>query len=199
MFRIVREPIDPRALETAIRAGDGGVVTFLGIVRDADDDGKPVSALEYEAFEPMALREFESIASEARERFGDVRVAIVHRVGDVRVGEIAVAVLASAAHRGAAFEACRYAIDELKRRAPIWKKERYADGSARWRATNPGEQGRAFSHLGASAIRVAVLWYEPRRPRGVCVIAGHGYSSSKQNLDFLCSFLGEPRFRRLQP
>ncbi len=138
VFRIVREPIEPNALETAIRAGDGGVVTFLGIVRDSDDEGKPVSALEYEAFEPMALREFEIIASEARARFGDVRVAIAHRVGEVRAGEISVAVLASAGHRGAAFEACRYAIDEVKSRAAIWKRELYADGSARWRATNPG-------------------------------------------------------------
>ncbi|MGB6519569.1 MAG: molybdenum cofactor biosynthesis protein MoaE, partial [Candidatus Cybelea sp.] len=138
VFRIVREPIEPNALEAAIRAGDGGVVTFLGIVRDSDDAGKPVSALEYEAFESMALREFEIIASEARERFGDVRVAIVHRVGEVRAGEISVAVLASAGHRGAAVEACRYAIDEVKSRATIWKRERYADGSARWRATNPG-------------------------------------------------------------
>jgi molybdopterin synthase catalytic subunit len=138
VFRIEREPIEPNVFEAAIRAGDGGVVTFLGIVRDSDDEGKTVSALEYEAFEPMALREFEIIASEARERFGDVHVAIVHRVGEVRAGEISVAVLASAGHRGAAFEACRYAIDEVKSRAAIWKRERYADGSARWRATNPG-------------------------------------------------------------
>jgi molybdopterin synthase catalytic subunit len=138
VFRIVREPIEPNALEAAIRGGDGAVVTFLGIVRESDDRGKPVSALEYEAYESMALREFEIIASEARERFGDVRVAIVHRVGEVCAGEISVAVLASAGHRGAAFEACRYAIDEVKSRAAIWKRERYADGSARWRATNPG-------------------------------------------------------------
>lgn len=135
MFRIVNEPIEPRSLESAIRSGDGGVVTFLGIVRDLDDDGKLVSALDYEAFETMALREFEIIASEARDRFGDVRLAIVHRVGEVRAGEISVAVLAAAGHRGDAFDACRYAIDELKSRAAIWKRERYADGSARWRAT----------------------------------------------------------------
>ncbi len=138
MFRIVSEPIEPRALEKIVRAADGGVVTFLGIVRDAAADGKQVSALEYEAFEPMALREFERIAGEARDRFGDVRVAIVHRVGEVCVGEISVAVLAAAAHRRSAFEACSYAIDQVKRRAPIWKQERYADGTAEWRA---GEQG----------------------------------------------------------
>ncbi len=138
MFRIVREAIEPYALEQIARSTDGGIVTFLGIVRDAAEDGKRVSALTYEAFEPMALREFEDIASEARDRFGEVRMAIVHRVGEVRVGEISVAVLAAAAHRDAAFDACRYAIDQLKRRAPIWKQERYADGTAQWRA---GEQG----------------------------------------------------------
>lgn len=138
MFRIVSEPIEAHVLERIVRTGDGGVVTFLGIVRDTADDGKRVRALRYEAFEPMALREFEVIASETRDRFGDVRIAIVHRIGEVRVGEISVAVLAAAAHRGAAFDACCYAIDQLKARAPIWKQERYVDGTAEWRA---GEQG----------------------------------------------------------
>jgi molybdopterin synthase catalytic subunit len=134
MFRIVREPIEQHALETVVRSGDGGVVTFLGIVREDADDGRLVSALRYEAFESMALREFEAIAQEVRERFGDVRVAIVHRIGELRVGEISVAVLAAAAHRAPAFNACRYAIDQVKQRAPIWKQERYADGSALWKA-----------------------------------------------------------------
>jgi molybdopterin synthase catalytic subunit len=135
MFAIVTEPIEPRALESIVRASDGGVATFLGIVRADGENGRIVSGLWYEAFEPMALREFETIAGEARDRFGDVRVAIVHRVGELRVGEISVAVLAAAAHRAAAFDACRYAIEELKRRAPIWKKERYAGGDAQWQAT----------------------------------------------------------------
>ncbi len=133
MFAIVRATIDPRAFEDATRPGDGGSVTFLGIVRGNDEDGRIVNGLSYEAFEPLAMDEFEKIAGEARERFGDVAFTIVHRIGEIGVGEVAVAVVASAAHRGAAFDACRYAIDELKRRAPIWKKERYADGSARWR------------------------------------------------------------------
>ncbi len=136
MFRIVTDPIDPQQLATAAGTGPGGIVTFLGIVRDVADDGRRVTALRYEAFEPMALREFETIADEARERFGDVVLAIVHRVGEVTVGEIAVAVLAAARHRAAAFDACRYAIDQLKERAPIWKREHYADGTAAWR---PGE------------------------------------------------------------
>jgi molybdopterin synthase catalytic subunit len=134
VFGIVRGPIEPRLLEEAI-GRDGAVVTFCGIVRDATADGRAVSALEYEAFEPMALREFERIAREACGRFGGARVAIVHRVGEVAAGEISVVVLAAAAHRAEAFDACRYAIDELKARAPIWKRERYADGGTQWRAT----------------------------------------------------------------
>jgi molybdopterin synthase catalytic subunit len=135
MFRIVTDPIEPRALEEVVCVGDGGVVTFFGIVRADADDGRRVSGLWYEAHEAMAIQEFEAIAGEARDRFGGVCMAIVHRIGELRVGEISVAVLAAAAHRGAAFDACRYAIDQLKRRAPIWKKERYADGAAEWKAT----------------------------------------------------------------
>jgi molybdopterin synthase catalytic subunit len=132
VFSIVSDPIDVRSLEQVVRTGDGGVVTFLGIVRDDAGDGRAVSALEYEAFESMAVHEFETIAREAQDRFGDVRLAIVHRVGKLGVGEVSVAVLAAAAHRAQAFEACRYAIDQLKHRAPIWKKECYADGGAQW-------------------------------------------------------------------
>ena len=138
MFRIVTDPIDAESLRQIVRRGDGGVATFLGAVREDADDGRPVSALWYEAHETMATLEFETIANEARERFGNVRIAIVHRVGEVRVGEVSVAVLAAAPHRAAAFDACRYAIDELKRRAPIWKKEQYVDGAAEWRASGQG-------------------------------------------------------------
>jgi molybdopterin synthase catalytic subunit len=133
MLAVVRGPIEPRELEKEIRAGDGGAVTFLGIVRGRADDGRTVRGLSYEAFEPLATAEFEKIAGEARERFGNVALTIVHRIGELGVGEISVAVVASAPHRAAAFDACRYAIDELKLRAPIWKKESYDDGSARWR------------------------------------------------------------------
>ncbi|HVN68511.1 MAG TPA: molybdenum cofactor biosynthesis protein MoaE [Candidatus Binatia bacterium] len=136
MFRIVAEPIVPADLERVVRAGDGGVVTFLGIVRGRAHDGAAVRSLWYEAYEAMALAEFERIEAEARERFGDVRLAIVHRVGEVAVGEISVAVLAAAAHRAEAFLACRYAIDELKLRAAIWKQERYAAGGAAWSETH---------------------------------------------------------------
>ena len=133
MFEITKETIDPRTLEAAVRTDAcGGVVTFLGVVRERASDGRDVSGLEYEAHESMALAEFETIAAEVRERFAGVRLGIVHRVGPLDVGEIAVAVCAAAAHRASAFNACEYAIDELKARAPIWKKERYRDGSGEW-------------------------------------------------------------------
>ncbi|MEO9170083.1 MAG: molybdenum cofactor biosynthesis protein MoaE [Candidatus Baltobacteraceae bacterium] len=133
MFAIVREPIDPRALEAGVAdASYGGIVTFLGVVRNRANDGETVTGLSYEAYAPMALDEFRSIAAEASERFGEVSLAIVHRVGDLAVGEIAVAVVAGARRRGVAFDACSFAIDALKARAPIWKKERYAGGTGTW-------------------------------------------------------------------
>jgi molybdopterin synthase catalytic subunit len=139
MFAIVRAPIDPARLDAAVRDDVfGAVVSFLGIVRERADDGRPVHGLEYEAYDAMALAEFEKIAGEAYQRFGDVRLAIVHRAGRLKVGEIAVAVVVGSPHRGAAFDACEYAIDEVKSRVPIWKKELYADGEARWKANACG-------------------------------------------------------------
>jgi molybdopterin synthase catalytic subunit len=141
VLHIVREPIDPHAVEAAVRSeSNGGIVTFLGIVRDRADDGQPVTGLQYEAYDDLALAEFGAIVEEARERFGDVRISAVHRVGDLRVGEIAVAVCVAAAHRAEAFAACRYTIDELKRRAPIWKKELYAGGGGEWKANAYGHE-----------------------------------------------------------
>ncbi|HEY2554784.1 MAG TPA: molybdenum cofactor biosynthesis protein MoaE [Candidatus Cybelea sp.] len=127
-------PVDPRSLNALASDAHGGIVTFLGVVRNRSDDGRAVAGLTYEAYEAPALREFETIANEARERFGEVRLAIVHAVGELDVGAVAVAVAAAAEHRSAAFDACRYAIDELKRRAPIWKKERYTGGDSRWKS-----------------------------------------------------------------
>jgi molybdopterin synthase catalytic subunit len=131
--RIVRGPVDVRELNEMTDDGHGGTVRFLGIVRGSSD-GRTVAGLSYEAYDAMALRVFDTIASEARERFGDVLLTIVHATGELKVGDVAVAVVAAAAHRAEAFDACRYAIDELKQRAPIWKQERYADGETRWRS-----------------------------------------------------------------
>ena len=133
LFAIVRDPIDPRTLEGVVWSeACGGVAMFLGVVRDHAHDGRGVTGLSYEAHEAMALAEFAAIAGEAGERYPGLRLGIVHRVGDLRIGEIAVAVCAASAHRAQAFDGCRYAIDELKARAPIWKKERYADGTGDW-------------------------------------------------------------------
>jgi molybdopterin synthase catalytic subunit len=104
-----------------------------------------VLALDYEAYEPLARRVMDEIAEEIEQRFGVRRIALVHRVGHVPLGEASVAVVVAAPHRGAAFDACRYAIDELKARAPIWKSERFADGSV-WigqpARVNAGPEGR---------------------------------------------------------
>jgi len=133
LFAIVRDPIDPRTLEAAVwTEACGGVAIFLGVVREHAGDGRPVSGLTYEAHEAMALAEFAAIAHEVSEKFAGVRLGIVHRVGELRVGEIAVAVCTASPHRAQAFDACRYAIDELKARASIWKKEHYTDGTGEW-------------------------------------------------------------------
>jgi len=143
MFAIVREPIDVAAVARDVRTeGCGAVVTFAGVVRDTSDDERPVTGLSYEAHESMAAQEFERIAAEARDRFGPCAIAVVHRIGDLQVGDVSVAVAVAAPHRGAAFDACEYAIDELKRRAPIWKKEHYAAGDSEWR-TNPDRPASA--------------------------------------------------------
>lgn len=129
MFELSTQPIDLAVLERRVRTDAcGAVVTFAGVVRERSDDERFVTGLSYEAHEAMALAEFARIAGEARERFGPCEIAVVHRTGDLRIGEVAVAVVVASAHRGAAFDACEYVIDELKQRAPIWKKEQYADG-----------------------------------------------------------------------
>ena len=114
----------------------GGIVTFEGVVRD-HSGGRPVLSLEYEAYPALAVREGERILAEARERFAVEAAAAVHRTGHLALGETAVWVGVAAAHRGAAFEACRYVIDELKARVPIWKREHYADGPAEWVGVPP--------------------------------------------------------------
>jgi len=132
MFRISTESIDPAALEAALSDPRAGAcVAFSGWVRNAND-GQPVLSLEYEAFAPLAEKEGERILAEAREKFALLGAAAVHRVGHLQIGDAAVWVGVTAAHRGAAFDGCRYIIDELKARVPIWKKEHYASGASAW-------------------------------------------------------------------
>lgn len=125
---VVRDPIDVAALSLAEPA-DGALCVFTGVVRN-HNDGKSVLYLEYEGYEEMVVGIFADIESEAKTRFGVTRVRIVHRLGRMEIGETSVAVAVSSPHRGEAFEACRFAIDTLKHKAPIWKKEFYADGSS---------------------------------------------------------------------
>ncbi|MFO7286676.1 MAG: molybdenum cofactor biosynthesis protein MoaE [Gammaproteobacteria bacterium] len=131
-FAIRSTPIDPRALEERLRdARAGACVTFEGWVRN-HQDGHEVTLLEYEAHEPIAVAEGEKIIAEAKQRFDVLEILAEHRVGRLEIGDCAVWVGVSAAHRGAAFDACRYVIDEIKHRVPIWKKEHYADGASGW-------------------------------------------------------------------
>jgi molybdopterin synthase catalytic subunit len=107
---------------------DGAVVVFEGIVRN-QSGGRPTTHLEYEAYEPMALEKMRAIAEEARARFAIDQIAVVHRLGRLEIGETSVLIAVSSAHRAAAFDACRFAIDTLKRTVPIWKKEYFSDGA----------------------------------------------------------------------
>jgi adenylyltransferase/sulfurtransferase len=131
-FRFSHEPLDPAALAQELRdPACGGYASFEGWVRN-HNEGLEVNHLEYEAFEPLALKEAERIMAEAVERFGIEHAACVHRVGDLAIGDLAVWVGASARHRHEAFLACRYIIDEVKHRVPIWKKEHYVNGDSGW-------------------------------------------------------------------
>ncbi|MCL4821028.1 MAG: molybdenum cofactor biosynthesis protein MoaE [Vicinamibacteria bacterium] len=127
MSRLVRAPIDLAAL-CATEPRDGALALFVGVVRD-ENQGRPVARLEYEAYEEMAEAELERVEQETRARFPVTDVRLVHRLGPLAIGEASVAVAVSSPHRGEAFTACRFAIDTLKKRVPIWKKEFYADGA----------------------------------------------------------------------
>jgi molybdopterin synthase catalytic subunit len=127
-IRIGREPLDLAAIEASVAdPAAGATVTFVGVTR-RENAGRKVIRLEYEAYEPMALREMRKIAEEAGRRFAVSRVAISHRIGVVEIGQASVAIAVSAPHRGAAFDACRFAIDRLKEIVPIWKKEHFEGG-----------------------------------------------------------------------
>jgi len=132
---LTREPFDAQALIAAAkRPENGAVVVFDGIVRD-NSRGRRTLHLDYEAYEEMAAKQLRALAAEARSRFGVRHVTIVHRLGRLQLGETSVLIVVASAHRAQAFDACRWAIDTLKRTVPIWKKETFADGAV-WA---PGE------------------------------------------------------------
>lgn len=129
---VTREPIDPAAALARVGAAeDGAAVLFLGVVRD-ENEGRAVSGMEYEGYMEMAREQLAEIAAEAAQRAGSERVAAVHRLGELDVGEVSVAVAVSAPHRAEAFDAARYVIEEVKKRLPVWKRERYLDGDSEW-------------------------------------------------------------------
>jgi molybdopterin synthase catalytic subunit len=131
MIRITRDDFDvDDELRRMRKPSVGGLVTFVGTVRESSEEGE-VSRMEIEVYPEMAEKQLQAIREEAIGRFGVLDVLVVHRYGDLRVGDNIVLVAVSAGHRGEAFDACRYVVDELKRRVPIWKREHTPSG-ARW-------------------------------------------------------------------
>ena len=131
-FRLSDQPIDASEWGSAlVDDGAGAYLTFEGWVRSRNE-GREVSALEYEAYSALAEKEGQAILAEAEAQFPIRAARCVHRTGALELGELAVWVGVTAEHRGPAFDACRYIIDAVKSRVPIWKRERYADGSATW-------------------------------------------------------------------
>lgn len=147
MFDIISTPLDPAAIrQHVLDPSAGGYCAFEGWVRN-HHEGKSVLALEYEAYPALAITEGNRILAEAAERFAITRAACVHRVGRLEIGDLAVLVSVSAAHRDAAFDACRYIIDEVKARVPVWKKEFFSDGSSGWvRCDHCADHAHHHSH-----------------------------------------------------
>jgi MoaE-MoaD fusion protein len=126
---LVREPIDKQAVVTRLQhPADGATVVFDGIVRD-NTRGRRTLHLEYEAYEAMALKQMKSLATESRTRFGVRAVSIIHRLGRLEIGETSVLIAVASAHRGVAFDSCRWIINTLKKTVHIWKKEYFEDGA----------------------------------------------------------------------
>ncbi len=136
MIEITQATIDHSAVTERIRStGAGAVCTFLGTVREMTGSRRTV-ALSYEAYPEMALKKLAELESEARRRWPVIDLALVHRIGEPELGEVSVVVAVSCPHRHEAFEACRWLIDTLKEVVPIWKREKWADGSEEW--VHPG-------------------------------------------------------------
>ncbi|MBX9685805.1 MAG: molybdenum cofactor biosynthesis protein MoaE [Candidatus Obscuribacterales bacterium] len=149
MFALETAAIDSEALERALdNPAAGALVSFLGRVRNSND-GKDVRSLEYEAYPALAEKEGSKIIQEAMSRFPVLEIRAIHRLGALEIGDLAVWVAVSSRHRAEAFEACRYVIDQIKARVPIWKKEFYLDGSSVW--VNCAECAAAAHHHAGAA------------------------------------------------
>lgn len=154
MFELTSQPIDPAALRVRLDAAETGALTvFEGRVRN-HHLGKPVTKLEYEAFDEMALLEGESLVSEIESLYPGAKILCVHRTGMLGIGDIAVWIGVASAHRAAGFAACRLVIEEIKRRLPVWKKEHHPDGAAEWvncsaEASAPDQSGEYYARQSA--------------------------------------------------
>jgi molybdopterin synthase catalytic subunit len=138
MIQLTRDPIDYHRLTEQVRRADcGGVVLFLGTVRDLTG-ARVTVALDYEAYPGMAEKKMAEIEADTRARWPVGAIAMIHRLGRLEVGDVSVAVAVSCPHRAEAFAACRHAIDRLKELVPIWKKENWADGTTEW--VHPGTE-----------------------------------------------------------
>src|SRR3954469_12143145 len=142
------DPIELSSLMTRVQSSEqGGIACFLGTVRN-HHGGREVARLEYSAYQPMAEAECARIVTEAQTRW-NCTVALAHRIGALSVGDVAVAIAAASAHRDEAFAACRYVIEEVKRRGALWEREVFADGSVEWVGSGAGGQ------LGSGAVEEA--------------------------------------------
>jgi len=129
MAYLTVHPIAVESLLAEVQGPErGGTCAFMGTVRNDDD----VTSIEYSAYDEMAIAEIERLLAEAHERWPEAHVLLQHRLGTIPVGEASIAIVAAAPHRDAAFAACRYVIEEVKHRLPIWKKEMHADGTSTW-------------------------------------------------------------------
>jgi molybdopterin synthase catalytic subunit len=139
MFRVTDKPIDLQELVRFVSdPGAGAIATFIGTTRN-NNEGRNVIALDYEAYPEMAEKELARIGEDASKKWQICRMAIVHRLGPVQIGDASVVIAVSSAHREAAFAACRFAIEEIKRTVPIWKKEVFEGGEV-WIGTQSGER-----------------------------------------------------------
>jgi len=149
LIEIVENTIDAETIVSCMKDGsDGAVCVFDGIVRD-NTRGRPTLYLDYEAYREMALEQMRRLAGEAVEKFGVRDVAVVHRLGRLAVGETSVLIVAASAHRAAAFDACRWLIDTLKKTVPVWKRETFADGAV-WADGEPFPEELAARPLGSA-------------------------------------------------
>jgi molybdopterin synthase catalytic subunit len=143
MFSLTDQPIQIDQLVSFVtQAKSGAIVTFIGTTRE-HNEGRRVLALSYEAYTGMAEKELERVGREAKQRWNIEKIAIVHRVGRVDIAQASVAIAVSAAHRNDAFEACRFAIEEIKRSVPIWKKELF-EGGELWIGTQSGQPVESY-------------------------------------------------------